>query len=300
MSNIATYLKEATNDLLTDEALGQIEEAFNKAVDEKVALHVEKALIEQDNEYSSKLEKLLEAVDTDHTAKMQRVVEAINTDHTNKLKAIVNRYEETVNEEAKEFKGDLVQTISNYIDVFLEEKAPLEDIKTAVKNKKAIDTLSTLRETLGVDLALAQDSIREAVIEGKNQINESTEEIEQLKVRNERLTRTLINAKSKILIEEKTKDLPVNKKDYLFKVLAGKSEKFINENFDYTLKLFEKTEEERLEAFKAEAEQTSKAADVDRPIVEKVEPESQESIVEESSERGQYVETSYMDALKKY
>lgn len=299
MSNIATFLKEATNDLLSEEALSQIEEAFNKAVDEKVSLHVEKALIEQDNEYSSKLEKLLEAVDTDHTNKMQRVVEAINNDHANKLKAIVNKYEKTVNEEAKEFKGDLVQTISNYIDVFLEEKAPIDDIKAAVRNKKAIATLGTLRETLGVDLALAQDSIREAVVEGKNQINESAEEIEQLKVRNERLTRTLVNAKSKILLEEKTKDLPGEKKTYLFKVLAGKSEKFINENFDYTLKLFEKTEEERLAAYKAEAEQNTTASTVDRPIVEKVETEQQE-VVEESSDQGEYVASNYMDALKKY
>jgi hypothetical protein len=299
MSNIAEHLKEATNDLLTDDALQQIEEAFNKAVDDKVSLHVEKALLEQDEEYSTKLEKLLEAVDTDHTKKMQRVVEAINTDHAGKLRTIIKKYESTVNEEAKGFKGELVNTISNYIDVYLEEKLPVEDIQTAVRNRKAVDTLETLRETLGVDFALAHESIRSAVVDGKNQINESSEENEALKARNEKLTRGLINAKAHILLETKTKELTPTKKKYIFKVLAGKSEKFIAENFDYTLKLFEKTEEERLEKYKEQAEKTTKTANVDRPIVEKVDVAAKQ-VVEEAVEKTDYVENSYMDALKKY
>mgnify|MGYP003628182439 CR=1 FL=1 len=300
MSNIAEHLKEATNDLLTDETLQQIEEAFNKAVDDKVALHVEKALLEQDEEYSTKLEKLLEAIDADHTTKMQRVVGAINNDHAGKLKAIVKKYETTVNEEAKEFKGDLVGNISNYIDVYLEEKMPIGDIQKAVQNKKAVETLETLRETLGVDLALAQNSIRDAVVDGKNQISESTEENKNLKIRNEKLTRGLINAKSQILLETKTKDLTPTKKKYIFKVLAGKSEKFITENFDYTLKLFEKTEEERLETYKEEAEKNVKAAGVDRPIVEKVDTNTEESVIEEQATNTAHVENNYMDALQKF
>ena len=299
MSKIAEHLKEATNDLLTDEALTQIEEAFNKAVDEKVQLHVEKALIEQDDEYAGKLEKLLEAVDSDHTKKMQKVVGAITANHTGKLKQVIKKYEGTINEDATDFKGELVGNISKYIDIYLEEKLPVDDIKKAVKNRKAADTLENLRETLGVDFALAKDSIREAVVDGKNQLTESNQEITSLQQRNEKLTRGLISAKSQLLIEKKTVDLPETKRRYIFKVLAGKSEKFINENYEYTLKLFERTEEDRLSKYKEQAEKKSKAVTVDRPIVERVEPQGQE-VVKESTDNTHHVETSYMDALKKF
>ena len=56
---VNAILKEATEGLLTDETLGLIEEAFNSAVNERAQLHVEKALIEQDEDYAGKLTKLL-------------------------------------------------------------------------------------------------------------------------------------------------------------------------------------------------------------------------------------------------
>jgi hypothetical protein len=51
-------------------------------------------------------------------------------------------------------------------------------------------------------------------------------------------------------------------------MLSGKTPQFINENFDYTLKLFEKTEEERLANLKEEAVTESVAQKVDRPVIE--------------------------------
>ena len=62
MSDIKSILKEATKDLLSDEVLKEIEEAFNSTVSEKVQIHVTKALTEQDEDYSKKLEHLLEAI----------------------------------------------------------------------------------------------------------------------------------------------------------------------------------------------------------------------------------------------
>lgn len=52
-------------------------------------------------------------------------------------------------------------------------------------------------------------------------------------------------------------------------MLSNKPFEYVNENFDYTLKLFEKKEESRLEGLKAEA--LTETVKVDRVIEEKVE-----------------------------
>ena len=67
---IKEILQEKAQEILTEETLQQIEEAFN----EKVNLQVEAALVKQDDEYSNKLENLLEAIDIDHTKKLNKIV----------------------------------------------------------------------------------------------------------------------------------------------------------------------------------------------------------------------------------
>ena len=292
MENITDILKEATNDVLTEEVLQSIEEAFNVAVEEKASIHVEKALTEQDEAHATKLETLLEAIDNDHTKKLHRVVEAVTQNHYGKLQEVVSMYQNTLNEEASSFKDTLVENISQYLDVYLEEKCPEQEIAEAVKAKKAETLVEQLRKTLGVDLALANESIAEAVVDGKKQIDESSEALHQLNEHNEQLATELVKARSHILLSEKTAGLPQNKTNYLFKVLSGKSEKFINENFDYTLKLFDKTEEERLEQYKSEAQESSQM--VDRVITEQVEPASE--VIEEQAKPEPY----YMSELSKW
>jgi hypothetical protein len=275
MENITDILKEATNDILTEEVLQQIEEAFNTAVEEKASIHVEKALVEQDDEHAGKLETLLEAIDNDHTKKLHRVVGAVTDNHTGKLKEVISMYQNTINEEASGFKNDLVENISTYLDVYLEEKVPEQEIAEAVKTKKAEHLVEQLRNALGVDMALAQESIASAVVDGKQQIDQSSTAIHQLNEHNDQLTDELIKARSHILLSEKTLDLADGKKNYIFKVLAGKSEKFINENFEYTLKLFDKTEEERLEQYKQEAQQPVEQM-AERVITEQIDPSEQD------------------------
>jgi ribosome recycling factor len=49
--NITEKLKKATKDLLTEDVLKEIEESFNKAVDDKVTVNVESALAKQDDDH---------------------------------------------------------------------------------------------------------------------------------------------------------------------------------------------------------------------------------------------------------
>jgi len=266
--NISQVLKEATKDILTEDVLNEIQAAFDASVNEKVALHVEKALNEQDEDYSKKLETLLEAIDADHTAKLNKVVKALDTDRANKLKMVVEKYEAALTAEANNFKDTLVEQVSNYLDLYLEEKVPTVAIQEAVNNKRAISVLADIRNMLSVDMALAQESIREAVVDGKTRIDEAASQLEVANKRVASLTEELNKVKSALVLEQKISSLDEDKQKYMKKMLANKSAKFIAENFDYTLGLYEKTEEERLNNLMHEAIVETVASTVDRPVIE--------------------------------
>jgi len=267
-NNISKILKEATKDILTEDILKEIEAAFETSVNEKVQIHVEKALAEQDADYSKKLETLVEAIDTDHTNKLKKVVEAIDADRAAKLKTVVEKYEAALNNEASEFKNNIVDEISKYLDLYIDEKLPSASITEAVRNKKAISLLENLRQVLAVDMALAKDNIRDAVVDGKKKIDEAAGQLEAATKEVARLSEENKKLSAKAMLEEKVSNLEEDKKTYMKKMLNGKSAEFIKENFDYTLKLFEKTEEERLKALKSEAVSETVSAQVDRPVIE--------------------------------
>ena len=284
MNDIAKILKEATDGQIDETVLEAIETAFESRLEEKAKIHVDKALLEQDELYTSKLEQLLEALDVDHTKKLKKVVEAVDADRANKLKAVVAKYENVLTEDADTFKSQLVESISEYLDTFLQESVPAEEIKEAVKNKKAIAVLESLRKHLAVDSALEKDSIKEAVADGKNQINEATTKLESALQEKSVIQEELDTIKANLLIEQKTAKLDGRTSKYVKKMLEGKDLEYINENFDYTLKLFQKKEESRLEGLKTEA--LTETTKVDHIVEESVEAPA--------------ASNPYMSELKKY
>jgi hypothetical protein len=291
--NISQVLKEATKDILTEDVLNEIQAAFETSVNEKVALHVEKALTEQDEDYSKKLETLLEAIDADHTAKLNKVVNALDRDRASKLRMVVEKYETALTREAKNFKSTIVEQVSNYLDLYLEEKVPTAAIAEAVNNKRAISVLADIRNMLSVDMALAQESIREAVVDGKSRIDEAAGQLEVANKRVSSLTEELNKVKSALVLEQKISSLDEEKQKYMKKMLGNKSAKFIAENFNYTLGLYEKTEEERLTGLRSEAIIETVASTVDRPVIE-------ESTAEESQHTDAPLFNVYMSELGKY
>ena len=291
--NISQVLKEATKDILTEDVLNEIEAAYNASVDAKVQLHVEKALNEQDEDYSNKLETLLEAIDADHVGKLNQVVTALDRDRSKKLKAIVEKYEAALTNEATNFKNTMVDQVSNYLDLYLEEKLPTASIQEAVSNKRADAVLAEIRNMLSVDMALAQESIRDAVVDGKTQIDEAVQQLEFANKRVSSLNEELNKVKAALVLEQKVSDLDDEKKVYMKKMLSSKSAKFIAENFNYTLGLFEKTEEERINNLKDEAITEAVANTVDRQVIE----ESVENVTEDYTSPYAGV---YMSELHKY
>lgn len=235
--------------ILSEESVNAIEQAFTN----KLNLHVESALAKQDEIYASKLESLLEAINTDHSNKLVKVVEAIDRNNAQKLISVVKKYEAELNESASNFKDSLVGNISTYLEAYIDEAIPAESIQEATKNKQALSVLEGLRKTLAVDTALMKESIKDAVIEGKQQIEEATQQATQLATENANLKKQIDDMNKNLFIESRVSKMPQSKKEYIKKILSDKDLSFVKENFDYVSKLYDKKENEQLETIKEQA-----------------------------------------------
>lgn len=266
---IKDLLNKDAVQVFSESSLDAIQEAFDK----KVELSTEAALIAQDELYAEKLDTLIKTIDKDHTAKMKKIVEAVDQDRAQKLLKVVKKYERTLNEDAVSYKKQLVGAVSAYLDEFLEESISTEDLATAVKNKSAMGVLSKLRNVLSVGSVMMNESIQEAVIDGKSQITSLQAENENLKQKLQQLGESYNNVRVNALIEEKISSMDDDKKSFIRKTLKDKSFEFIKENFDYVSRLFDKKEKEKIKNITEDAKK--KSANVDFiPKTEKILTES--------------------------
>ena len=275
MSKISDLLKEVGKDVLTEDSLKEIETVFNETVDKKAEdrsqIAVEAALQTQDEEHSKKLEELLEAVDKDHTQKLKKVVEAVDSDRARKLKNVVRRYQQTVNEEATSLKDTVVESVSDYLDTYIEEALPTKTIEEATTNKRAFSLLSDIRKMLSVDMVLANESIREAVKDGKDTIDANKKELTELTESHNNIAQELEGVKKELYLEKKLVGYDEKKMNFVKKTFADKDLAFIEENFEYTVNIFDKKAQESLDILKEEAITESKTkeakvvGDVEQP-----------------------------------
>jgi len=262
-------LPKELQEVLTEDSVNAIE----TAIKEKVELSVEAALTNQDELYAEKLEELVAAIDKDHTDKLKRVVEAVDTSNATKLIHVVKKYEKEINEDASNFKESLVESISDYIEEYIDESIPVAAIEEATKNRTASEVLSNLRNVLAVDSTLMKESVKGAVMEGKNTIDDLTARLNEVEKENNLLKEAYNSTQADLFLEKKTSGLQDKKKEYLRKVLGDKSPTFIKENFDYTARLFDKKEQERIDVIKEEAFTNRKVkADAPTVIEEKIAP----------------------------
>ena len=272
MSKISDLLQEVGKDVLNEESLEQIETVFNEAVekkaDERAQIATEAALQIQDDEHSKKLEQLLEAIDKDHAKKLEKVVEAVDHDRTRKLKNIIRKYQTALNEEANGLKDTVVESVSDYLDSYIDEALPTQTIEEAVNNRRAMDVLDQFRKTLSVDMVLANDSIREAVKDGKATIVESKKQIAELTDHASDLKVQLESAQKELFLEKKLSGFDEKKSNFVRKTFSDKELSFIEENFDYTVTLFDKKTQEALDVLKEEATKECKAQEAEVVVEE--------------------------------
>ena len=295
--DIKETLKEGTEGILSEEVLNEIEAAFNDAVSQRALLQVEAALVQQDEDHATKVHQLLEAIDEDHAKKLKRIVEAVNNNHTQKLKRVLGKFHGALNEDASQFKGTLVENVSNYLDLYLQKTFPANTLNEAVQNKRAENVLKEVQKVLAVDMALAKDSIKDAVKDGKVQIDEAQKELETVVSENTQIKQELQQAKADILLDKLSEDLPEVKKNYVKKVLGDKDEQFITENFEYTIQLFDKEVERREEKMKQEASVDVKGK-VDSVITEAAAQSETDEVAEDPNDDRLF--NTYMGELGKY
>lgn len=297
MSNqIKSLLEQGTKGLLTEETLKEIETAFTTAVTEKAKIDVEAATTQLDNDHSQKLKRLVEAIDKDYTAKLIRVTQAIDKNHASKLRMVIERYEATNTQDAVKFKKKLVGTLSKYLDKYLDAAIPMQSIKEATANKRAELLLSDVKRMLAVDTALATESIREAVLDGKQTIDELQKLTKQLSASNKILTEKADNATAELLIEKKIGTLPEEKRSYMKRMMSGKTPQYITENFEYVLELHAKTESKTEEILREEASASAHGATVTVPAVAAAEKKA----ANQNTTAEDPIVENYMTELRKY
>lgn len=264
-------LKEATKDLLSPESLAAIEEAVNVKADEKAKLQVEAALVAQDDKHAEMLTKLMEQMDVNYTSKLEKLIKRLDESYTNKLLKVKGHYEAklgTLNEQLTVKAQETVDALGGRIDTFLESRMndllPADQLNEAVKNRSAFKILEQIRQIVSINEASVNESVKEAFIDGKKQIDEAKAEAQRVLTENTQLKAKLVAKEAEILLEQKTAKLPSAKREQVKKSLAGKDAAFITENFQYVCEMFDTTE--TIEAKKVK-DTTPVVGKVDAPVI---------------------------------
>lgn len=185
---VKAILEEQFKDLISEDTLNVIEQAFQQAVDEKVSEkvkaetekfneHVEleresisqkldeeyteklKTVVQKiDEDHTEKLNTLIEKIDADHSAKLEKLLEAIDTDHAVKLQKVVKSIDVKHAEMLK-------QVVEKYETQLNEEAKSFQE--------KVVEEISNYID-LYLDKTIPKDQISEAVenIRAQKQIQE--------------------------------------------------------------------------------------------------------------------------------
>jgi len=247
--NLKNLFSEDVQKILTDETLTAIEEA----IEVKQTLAVESALATQDDEYAEKLKTLIKSIDADHTDKTKRIMEAYDKDKSVKLVNLVKKYEREQGSDLHKFKKSIVESVGAFIDEFINESISKEDLTQAVNNKAAYNVLKNLRGVLAIDSVVMKESVSAGLKDAKDKIDSLVAENAKVKNNFKILKEQKENSDRKLFLEQKTSKFSEDKKKFVSKALGDKSAEFIKENFDYTMRLFDKQEKKQIRVIKEEA-----------------------------------------------
>jgi hypothetical protein len=291
--DITSIIKNIDTAVINEETATAIAEAFESAVNEKVdsrlTLEVESALNKQDEDHAAKLENLLEAIDTDHSAKLEKVVGAINENHAAKLENIVSFYRNAINEKAESFSSSLVESISNFIDLYIEKTIPQTQLDEAVANTAARNQIEKIKEIISFDPSSLNEDVKKVITLGKDKIEELKNQLNESYKENIELNEKLKSVKSSLVLEQMSKGMPSAKKEYVSKLLSDKSPDYIEENFKFVVEMFEREENESSAKLVEEAKSKAISKDAKVPAAE---------VIKESSTEVSTPVNGYLSALK--
>ena len=286
--DIKELLKGIDSGILSEDSKTQIQQVFEKVVTdkvealvtEKVTAAVQTALEQVDESHATQLETLLNTIDEDHSAKLTKLVQRLDEDHTAKLQDVVKHYETALSTDAKNLTESLSSDISNFLDMTLDEILPKDILGEAVANTKAVEMVQKIKEIVSFDPEFVNEDIKAALIEGKQKIDALKEDLNTVLKENVKLSTERTKFESDLLLEQKSARLPADKRAFVVESLKGKSPQFINENFEYALKMFERKDSDSRQAEKNVIINESVARTVDTPKNRSAEPASNSIMTE--------------------
>ncbi len=293
--NIEKILESIGKDILTDEVKKSLADSFNEAVEltskNRIDLVVENELKKMDDEHSGKLEALIEAIDEDHTKKFKAVIQKLDEGHTAKLTNVIEKYENELKKGAEGLREELVSKVSNYLDLYITESIPTEQLKEAIENIRAKKMINEIKKIVAVDEEFISENFKEALKDGHETIEKLKGELNKTIKESAVLKQEILTTNSKILLESKIKDLPADKQKFVTKLLEGKKSDEIEANFKYVLDMYEKDDEDKREVLKESETKKSKVITekVTLPKSTIVDNISKESETEEFSRVGEYL-----------
>lgn len=240
LTELKSIFESVDKEILSEDTLkaisSLIEEKVNAKAQERVELEVENAVKTQYEKFKTVSEKAISAIDADHTNKIKMVVNAIMEDYDQKLLTVHEGYKNLIANTAIKHRDTLVESVDEFLDLYIEKSIPKQEIEEAAKNQYALKAIEEARKILGVDEKYIKSNIKEALVDGKRQMDTLLKENEELK-------KAKIIAESKKVLAEKTANLPVETARFVRSRLEGKSAKFIQENFEYVMDMFGRQEQ---------------------------------------------------------
>lgn len=280
LNELQPIFEQIDKNLFNEETMKKIativEAKVNEKVDSRVTLEVESAKQIQEEDYTNKMQHLVkvikENIDKDHLAKIKFVVENLNTDHMNKLIQLKENYENLLKKTAVDHKMQLVEGVDAFLEKYIDKNLPKEIIEEAAKNTHVNNLLSEARKVLAVDPSFVKDNIKEAIVDGKKQVDRLIRENAQLRQSKE-------SEEVARFIVEKSSNLPANTAKFVRSRLANKPLKVVKENFDYVVEMFAVQEKKNKNSLVNENKQP--ISNVDRSKI------SGDALIIESTEKRQ-------------
>ena len=269
--SVGDLIRESMGDVISPELAekinGMFQEAVEKQVAQKIQLTVENELDKQDANHAEELEKLLENVDADHLEKTKKLLSAMDENYSSKLVAYSKKMEKQINENAQQFQTALKESISNFLDSYIDKVIPMKTIEEAVQNTRSLRMIEQIKDVIGIDPAFVSKSIKSAVMEAKDHMDEMEKKISTLTESNTELQTKLEETTRKLVLEEKTAGLPQEKRDFIRRRLGDRSVEEIEANYEYVCEMFDADQKEKRQEIRESAEKktTTVESKIDKP-----------------------------------
>lgn len=252
MKNITELLPESIRRELGEDSLKAIVEAFEQAVqtkvNEQVALAVECAEANFDEEARKNIDELMEMSELNFKLKTAKAFNIIKEKHEKQIQKLKAHYEGQLKEHAETFKKQLVARIDESIKKGVARAIPTKQLKESLRNHTAMNVLKHMRELLAVNESAAKQAIMPAIREAKKRIDEGVEKSTLLEERNKSLVEENKSLKASLYLAERTKSMSPDAQNYIKRVMKGATQKFIQENLDSVYGMFQSQDNARREA----------------------------------------------------